>query len=252
MNQASSWRAAMVAMRNAYIRRSFEALETVVKALGEDVPVLEMSVDTESRRVPLYLYLTTVMTVTEADHFFTGAPLFDIWTHLPYGLTTQYRSLDLSHNTAQKLLKRFNAYTWNEHKPKLRIQYMNALRKTLFTAKKEIGGWSLLYHGTPHLSRALDELIQFPEIARLRSVPDLRQINEEVKNIEKKIEEVPTERLRDIFTPKGWERMAKRERMTRELEPVVKEAAQNAIEALTEIGGEYRCAHVGRYYPRLI
>lgn len=91
MNQASSWRAAITAMRNAHIRKSSESIDKVVKSLGEDVPVFDMSVKSCEKRVPLDIYLTTVKPVTEVEQYFTGAPLFDIWTHLPLGMTSSPR-----------------------------------------------------------------------------------------------------------------------------------------------------------------
>ncbi len=253
MNQASSWRAAMLAMRNAHIRKSSESLDKVVESLGEDVSLFEMSVESGEKKVPLDLYLATVKQVTEVDQFFTGAPLFNIWTHLPLRLTSYYESLGISHDMAQKLLERFNAYTWDEHSPELREKYVGALRKTLWIAdERELNGWRAYTDVKPGLTKTIELVAGDLEFSQLNGAYALRERREKVKEVEDEVDQIPPERILDIFTPSGWKRMNKRERMIKYLESRLKHEAQKVVEPLTKLGNEYGRVHVSRYYPHLL
>ena len=252
MNQAQGWRDAIAAMRNAHIRKSSESIDKVVKSLGEDVPVFNMSVKSGEERVPLNIYLATVKPVTEVEQFFTGAPLFDIWTHLPLGLTSYYGQLGVSHDDAQRLLERFNAYTWNEHNPELRKKYMGALRNTLWIADdREFNGWRAYTDIKPELAGRISSFLDDPELSQLNGAYALKSRINNVSNIEGEVNQIPPERFLDIFTPKGWKRMSKREEMIKDLKSKLKQEAQKVIEPLTNLGGEYRRSHIAQFYPSL-
>ena len=240
------------AMGKAHYRRSSHALGKVIDALREDVKLYDMAVDSgDGKRVPLEQYLSTMMQITEADEFFTGAPIFDIWRTLPLGLRSYPGNIGVSLEEAPKLLERFDAYTWNEYTPELREQYMWALKKSLWVAdENEFIGWRA-HNGTPNLSATLDMINESPEFAELRSIYDLKQATEEVRKIEGEVGQIPPERMLDRFTRRGRGRIEKRNRMIRELEIPLKRKAEEVIGPLTELGNEYRHLHVEEYYPEM-
>ncbi len=251
MGRVFDFTSAMAATGESYVRQTSKSLDKIVKALREDVPILDMDVYDKGNKVPLDVYLTTVKSITEVDQYFTGAPSFNVWTHLPLGLTKYHEDFGVCNREAQKLLERFNAYTWNEHKQELRRKYMFALKETLWVADERFGNWKA-YMGTPELTETIEIVTEDLEFSQLNGVYALRKMNGRVKEIENYVEQIPKERFFDIFTPSGWRRENKRIEMIRELEPELKKRAQDLVEPLTEVGKEYREEHTKNHYPHLL
>jgi len=155
----------------------------------------------------------------------------------------------LSKESASNLLERFNAYTWNEHKPNLRGVYMSALKKALFVADKRFGGWKA-FNGTPNLAKSIDLFDETSDFSQLKNIHTLRKENQTVKELELEIEIIPPEKLRDLFsfTREGRKRYDLRLKMVKELEPKMKESSQRIVNSLIEIGKEYRKNHIEKYY----
>lgn len=250
MNQSQNWKEAVLTMRTAHIRKSLESINKVVKSLGEDVSVFDISVESGEERVPLDIYLATVNPITEGEQYFTFAPQFDIWKHLPEGLAYNYGLLGMSYDNAQRLLERFEAYTWNEYNPELRKKYISALKKTLWIADdREFSGWRAYTDIKPELAEKLGYIVGTPEFSQLNGVDAIKERMDKINNIEGEVNQIPPERFLDIFTPKGWKRMSKREEMIKDLESKLKQEAQRVIRPLTDLGREYRISHVAQFYP---
>jgi hypothetical protein len=259
----NNWARAMVGMGAASLRKSLESLENVIKSLGEDVPLFEMSVESGGKRVPLDLYLATVEPVTYMDHFFTGAPLFDIWEDIYYifanidtesGLDNSPYGYLRSPMPGPKLKKRFSAYTWNRYCPDLREKYMAALRRTLWIAdERKFNSWRAYTSEKPELTKTIRLITDDPDLSWQKGSHALRERIEQVKEIEDEVDKIPPERILDIFTSEGRKRMSQRERMIKDLEPKLKYEAQDVVRLLTELGKDYRKTHVNRYYgPKII
>lgn len=257
----------MSTIRAAGDSRSFNVLDNVVTALREDVSLYNMGVESvcteddssdeenegiDVKRIPLDQYLATVREVAEDERFLTGNVMFDIWKALPSVLTNHQEKIGVSKDEAPILLERFNAYTWNEHEPKLREKYMRILKKSLWVADKKVRcGWSAESE-SPNLSAiALGIVNKTPEFTGLKGFYDLKRAMENAGEAERQFEQIPPERMLDIFTRAGWKRMEARDKEIIRLGSELKERAQKTIGYLTKLGDEYRRLHTEKYYPKV-
>lgn len=229
---------------------TWRELALVVSALQEDVPVIDMKVNTPERQIPLDQYLATIRQITEIDTYFTGAIPFNIWEVLPLGLTKYPEDLGVQKQQGQDLLERFEAYTWC--KTSWKNPYFHALGMSLAVSDASHGTWNLGLRGNPVLSTAVNAVLRMQKFSTMPSASLVLPVYEKLYALEVAIEEIPSESLRDYFNPfGGWQRLDKREKLCAELQPAMEAIACELVPALTALGREFRKEYISIQYPHL-
>lgn len=233
------------------VDKSWKEMEAVVEALQKEGSIYEIEVLKGEEGVPLDLFLSQCERITEADTYFTGAAQFNIWTHFPMLLSpnySHYAKVGLDHETAQKLLRRFKAYTWTEHRHKEAEMYNGYLSRANLIKKIWWGEGG----ANPKITTSIKKMQTHPELSEFFD-DAIREKTEMLVEIEKEIDKAPPERFVDWINPfGGWQRQCLRERVLREWAPKYEEAIEASIPIVRSLGEKYRREHIERFYPDLV
>ena len=111
------------------------------------------------------------------------------------------------------------------------------------------------YAEKPYYSNIIKQTINDKDLMHFSDATTLLHLNNlltKLSEYDEKMMQVPKERMRDYFTPKGWARNDYREKALPELYSKIKIAAEQTLEQLTKVGEDYRKGFIKKKYPHLM